>query len=309
MSRAARVGHRALEMALHGLARLPLSALHGLSSVMAPYVGRLYRRRLVTKNLTESFPEMSPKEIARVRRRFYRNFTDQIFETVKLLHISDQEMRERMEFVNVELADRYLRQGRTVVAYFCHCGNWEWVPSITRWSSLRVGLPDEPDAQATFCQVYRPLRDQWFDRLMLSLRARFGSVGLPKRVAFLDLMRLRRQGRPTMTGFMSDQKPSGGDPGHVVNFLNHPTRFISGTETLARRMDAAVVYYDMERTGRGRYRVTLRPVTDSPVSVPDGWLTARYASLLSQTIRRDPSLWLWTHNRWKFPVTNSGSNL
>lgn len=298
--KAADFAHRAAETGLHALARLPFGVLYAISSALAPVVGRFYRRKLVEKNLRESFPEKTPAQLRQIRRRFYRNFTDQLVETIKLLHVSDREIKERMEFVDLEVADRHLRQGRPVVAYFCHCGNWEWVPSITRWTSLKVSTDN--DAQTTFCQVYRPLRNEWFDQLMLGLRKRFGSVGLPKRTAFLDLMRYRRKGIPTMTGFMSDQKPSTGDPGHILPFLNHPTAFISGTETLARRLDAAVIYYDMERTSRGHYRVTLRPITDAPAEVPDGWITRRYASLLSQTIIRDPSIWLWTHNRWKHPV-------
>lgn len=145
---------------LHGVlkvaAMLPLWALYGLSDVVWVVLGFVvrYRRGIITANLTASFPEMSPKEIARIRRRFYRNFSDYIFETLKLLHISDSAMRRRMEFTGVEAVDRILGEGRPVVAFFSHCFNWEWVPSITLWSSLTPGEGVE------FCQVYRPLRNQ-----------------------------------------------------------------------------------------------------------------------------------------------------
>ncbi len=32
-------------------------------------------------------------------------------------------------------------------------------------------------------------------------------------------------------------------------------------------------------------------------------LTDRYFKMLEQTIRRDPAIWLWTHNRWKHKVS------
>lgn len=287
---------------LHGVlkvaAMLPLWALYGLSDVVWVVLGFVvrYRRGIITANLTASFPDMSPKEIARIRRRFYRNFSDYIFETLKLLHISDRSMRRRMEFTGVEAVDRILGEGRPVVAFFSHCFNWEWVPSITLWSKLTPGESVE------FCQVYRPLRNRVMDALMLDIRSRFGSVSLTKKLVFLDLMRYTRRGIATITGFMSDQKPSHGDEGHYENFLHHPTMFITGTETVARRLDAAVVYFDMNKISRGHYRVDVRLITEKPGELPEGTLTDRYCSLLTQTIRRNPALWLWSHNRWKNPV-------
>ena len=258
---------------LHGVlkvaAMLPLWALYGLSDVVWVVLGFVvrYRRGIITANLTASFPDMSPKEIARIRRRFYRNFSDYIFETLKLLHISDSAMRRRMEFTGVEAVDRILGEGRPVVAFFSHCFNWEWVPSITLWSKLTPGEGVE------FCQVYRPLRNRVMDALMLDIRSRFGSVSLTKKLVFLDLVRYTRRGIATITGFMSDQKPSHGDEGHYENFLHHPTIFITGTETVARRLDAAVVYFDMNKISRGDYRVDVRLITEKPGELPEGTLT------------------------------------
>lgn len=291
--------YRAMRCALGAVARLPWWVIWGLSDLLYLLMGHVvrYRRKIITRNLAASFPDRSPREIARLRRAFYRNFTDYIFETVKLLHISDAEMRSRLTFTGVDIMDRYTAQGRPVVAYFSHCFNWEWVTSITLWTALPLHRSVE------FCQVYRPLRNRAFDALMLHVRSRFGSVSLSKRVAFLDLMRYRRRGLPTVTGFMSDQKPSHGDDGHPLRFLHHPTLFITGTETVARRLDAAVVYIDMEKTARGRYHATVRLITDTPTALPPFAVTDRYATLLARTIARNPALWLWSHNRWKHPVS------
>ena len=85
---------------LKGVAHLPFWILYRLSDLtflLMCYVVR-YRRAVIDKNLSESFPELPANERARIRRRFYRNFTDYIFETIKLLHVSDSQMRRRMTF-------------------------------------------------------------------------------------------------------------------------------------------------------------------------------------------------------------------
>lgn len=284
--------------ALHLVAFLPLWVLYRLSDIMFVILYLVgYRRKVVRKNLAASFPEKDTAELRRIERRFYRNFTDYVVETIKLLHISDEEMRRRMVFEGAEIIDSSLREGRTVVAYFSHMGNWEWASSFTLWSSLRGS------DKVAFCQIYRPLRNQWFDRLMLRLRSRFEVRSLPKQIAFLDLLRLRKQGKASITGFMSDQKPSHGDPGYITSFLNHPTAFITGTATVAVRMHAAVVYWRLTKPSRGHYHIAISLLTPDASTTTEDQLTAAYASNLEADITANPSLWLWTHKRWKRRVT------
>jgi KDO2-lipid IV(A) lauroyltransferase len=101
---------------------------------------------------------------------------------------------------------------------------------------------------------------------------------------------------------MSDQKPSHGDTVHVVNFLNRPTAVITGTETLARRLRMAVVYLDMTKISRGHYNITVNVMADDAALTQPFFITDKYFKLLENTIKRDPSIWLWTHNRWKNPI-------
>lgn len=284
---------------LHLMALLPLWALYILSDIIFLLLYHVvrYRVRVVRKNLAESFPEKSEKELRGIERAFYRNFADYIVETVKLLHISDRTILKRMQFEGVEEIDRIFDNGQSIVAYFSHCGNWEWAPSVTLHTRRRPGDGVE------FCQVYRPLRNQWFDSMMLKIRSRFGSLSFKKTSVLRDLLKLRRDGITSITGFMSDQKPSHGDPIHVISFLNRPTAVITGTATLANRLAMAAVYWDMEKISRGHYRITVRPMTDDASTCDPLDLTDRYFKMLEQTIRRDPAIWLWTHNRWKHKVS------
>lgn len=290
---------------LHLMALLPLRALYILSDIIFLLLYHVVRYRVgvVRKNLAESFPEKSEKELRGIERAFYRNFADYIVETVKLLHISDRTILKRMQFEGVEEIDRLFDNGQSIVAYFSHCGNWEWAPSVT----LHTHHKPEPGKYA-FCQVYRPLRNKPMDRLMLKLRSRFGSTSYPKRTVFRDLLMLRRDGVVSITGFMSDQKPSHGDDIHAVMFLNHPTAIITGTEQLGRKLKMAAVYWDVYKPSRGHYKIVTRLITDDISATEPMSVTDRYAAMLEQTIRRNPAIWLWTHKRWKYPVTMPQNN-
>lgn len=281
---------------LKAAARLPLGALYLFADVAAPVVHHIarYRLRVVRENLDACFPDRTPRERRAIENDFYRNFADYVVETVKLLHISDSEMSRRMTFSGLEHITDALDRGKDVLIYFSHCGNWEWAPSVTLHAPARAA-----GREIIYAQVYRPLRDADFDALMLKIRGRFGSSSFPKSQVLRDLIKLRRNGQASVTGFMSDQKPSHGDPTHPTTFLGRPTAFISGTETLARKMDMAVIYWDMEKTARGRYHITCRPISPSAAAEAPGAITERYVRLLEKSILRRPGIWLWTHKRWK----------
>lgn len=299
ISTLSRIAHAPLSWMLHGVARLPFGVIYALSDAMRFIVHRVVRYRLdiVRDNLCQCYPDRDDAWLRATENEFYRNFCDNFFETVKLLHISDEEMRRHMTFENIEASDAIQESGRSVVAYFSHCGNWEWATSITLWSRT-AGRPG-----FEYAQVYRPLKNRWFDALFLKLRSRFHSLSFKKRNVLRDLLRLRAEKTVSMTGFMSDQKPSHGDPTYVTEFLRRPTAMITGTETLARKLRFAAVYMDMYKLGRGQYKVVIRPIADDCSQLEPMEITSRYAAMLQETIDRNPAIWLWTHKRWKNPVT------
>lgn len=296
--------HSILKAILLALAYLPLPVLYGISDILFVITFHIvrYRRKVVMENLRGAFPDKTSLQLHMISRRFYRNLTDLFVETIKLAHISDDEMRRRMVYENAEIVDELFGKGKSITCYFAHIINWEWATSITLWTR------HHPGKNIIYSQVYRPLDNHWFDHYFLHLRSRFHSICYPKATVLRDILGWRRDNALGICGFMSDQKPSHGDPTHVMRFLNRPTAMITGTETLSRRLGMAVVYMDLHKIKRGHYKMVMRKITDDASTLPPMQLTERYATLLQTTIERDPSLWLWTHKRWKIPVTLPDEN-
>lgn len=292
-----------VNLLLHCVALLPFRVLFVISDILYFILYHVigYRVKVVKRHIEESFPERSEQERSRIVKGFYKHLTDYALETMKLIHISDAQMRKRMVFEGAEIIDKSLNEKRSIVAYAAHYGNWEYITSISLW------LESAANDNITISQIYRPLKNQWYDALMLKLRTRFNSVCFPKKSAFRHLLMINKRGGQFLTGFISDQRPSGVDTKHVVNFLNHPTAFITGGESIARKLDADVVYFDLEKTSRGHYKTTVRPIyikgEEHIEDIPEGVITDRYVKMLETTIQRNPSLWLWSHKRWKNRVT------
>lgn len=282
---------------LHLLALLPLGVLYIIADIiffLAFYLLR-YRRHVVLKQLADAYPDKTPRQVRAIAQRFYRNFADYIVETIKLLHISDNNMRRRFTFSNIEVINDLIERDIPVMVLFSHCFNWEWAPSVTLW----FRKPEGKTLQ--FGQVYRPLKNKWMDSLMLKLRSRFDTHNYPMQGVLRELLRAKHNHIGTCTGFMSDQKPIWGDVRHVINFLNHPTPVLLGSGELATKLHMGVVYWDISKTSRGHYHIDVVHITDDAASIPVNDLADRYFNLLSSTINRDPAIWLWSHKRWKYP--------
>lgn len=247
-----------------------------------------YRRKVVRSNLTSSFPEKSAEEILQIERGFYHSFCDCLVESVKMLSISEANLRRRMVFKNMELLNERLEKGQSCVFYGGHYGCWEWMASWALWLSPK----------AVVAQIYHPIENKAFDRLFLYMRQRFGSVSIPMQDTLRKMLEYRNAGKSLAVGFIADQKPMWVNIHHWVDFLNHDTPVFTGTERIAKKLDTAVFYGAMRRIRRGYYEMTAQLVTDNPKSLPDYEITDIYYHLLETTIRREPSMWLWSHNRW-----------
>lgn len=276
----------------YALSLLPFWLLYALSDVEYFFMYRLigYRRKIVRGNLRSAFPDMGKQELDKIERGFYHWFCDYFFEAMKLLSISDREMRKRLCITNGEVHEQWFRQGRNTAAILGHYCNWEWL--------TRVGM--DMDESRRLCFIYDPLHSKAFDHLFRRLRScpPIG-VTVPKRDILRQLVNWKREGVMSLSGYIADQAPKWQNIHCWLPFLNHDTPVFTGAERIMRKMDNVVFYVDIQRPRRGYYTITFQLITDEPNRLPEFEITRRFFQMLEESIRRDPVPYLWTHNRWK----------
>ena len=277
------------------LAWLPLSVLYIFSDIIfiiVYYVVR-YRRKITRKNLQNAFPDKSEKEIRRIERKFYRHFCDYIVETIKLIHISHKTMRKRFVFKNLHVIDDYYKKNQNIILYLGHYGNWEW---ITFAKAAQENHAHEYKAYS----VYHPLSNKAFDRFMLKLRSKSGSVLVPQKQVLRTIVEMKRNNTLGLFCFIADHRPRRSGIAFCMDWLNQETAPIAGPEKLAQQTGYPVVYLDIQKPKRGHYTGEFIVMTEKPNELPEFELTKQYMSLMEKTILREPAYWLWTHKRWKW---------
>lgn len=274
---------------VYTLSLLPLRALYVLSDfiyILLCIIG--YRKKVIQKNLSNSFPEKSEKERNEIKKEFYHWFSDYMVETVKLCSMSREEMMRRMKFTGIEQIQEGVNNGTSAFVFLGHYCNWEWITSLSLHTHNCI------------CgELYHKLESEAADRMFVKMRERYGTRTIDMQDTLPTLLKWQKEGHRFVIGFVADQVPGFHSMHYWPTFLNQRTPTYSGTERIAKLFNGSVYYLDIERPKRGYYTAHFIKMCDKAKDVPKFALTEQYYRMLETTIIKHPSYWLWSHNRWK----------
>ena len=288
------VGSIALHMLVWMVSLIPFGVMYVVSDMLYYpfyYIVR-YRRQTVRRNLTESFPEKEMDEIRKIEKDFYHYFVDIMLESTKLMTITPEEMRLRMKFEGIDYVNQLLAQGKSISLFLGHYGNWEWVSSMGLWI----------EADVVKAQVYRHLSNSAMDNIMKRMRCRFGHICVDKKSTARFINKTVLEKRPSITGFIADQSPKKRDAKYYVDFLSHKVPVLTGTERITKHFGHEALFLSVKRIERGYYVCEVSSLHPDPSSLPDFELTNLYFRQLEKEIMDAPSMYLWTHNRFKYAM-------
>lgn len=268
------------------IASLPFGALYKVSDILY-YLLRLtrYRQKVVLNNLRNSFPDKSPSDIAALSESFYRYLCDLILETLKTLKMTEQESKEHCTFHSPDWLDKLYEEKKSFIIVMGHYGNWEWAgPGFALNTNFQLVV------------IYRPLTNAYFEKMMVGMRTRFGTRITPVNLTLRDMVANRKQ--LTATAFIADQTAPH-DKAYWTTFLNQNTAVFPGPEKLAIKFDYPVVYMNVKRLRRGYYEVTPELLFSNPKETKENEISEVFMKRLEKEIILDPTIWLWSHRRWK----------
>ena len=267
---------------------LPFRVLYFLADGfygLAYYVFK-YRRDVVMNNLLIAFPEKTEKERIAIAKKFYHNFIDMFFETIKMLSVPEKVLEKRFT-ANWDVVNKIHPTGKSIQVHIGHNFNWEWGNTILTKKTLYRLLA-----------VYMPFTSKITERLFYKLRTRNGAIFLRATNMKEDFLPYRNT--QYLLGLVADQNP--GHPGNAwwYNFFGKPTPFLKGPAKAAIANDAAVVFGFIHKPRRGYYEAFFSLATENPTSLTEQELTKKFVENLEDVIRQYPDMWLWSHRRWKY---------
>ncbi|MFO7670988.1 MAG: lysophospholipid acyltransferase family protein [Bacteroidales bacterium] len=246
-----------------------------------------YRKKVVFSNLQKAFPDFNEHEIRRIAKKFYRHLGDLFLESAVSHFYSESKALERITYKNPELLNELYLTGKQVMAVLGHYGNWEYMSTL----GLVINYP--------VAAIYKPLRNKYFDRMVQRNRNAFGVITVPMEKIARRLIDYKSRKEPVLTLFLGDQRPQFQQIQYWTKFLGLETPVYLGTEKLARKLDAAVIFIKIRKKSRGRYEAEFELICEDPGKFEPFAITESHVRILEELIREEPAYWLWSHKRWK----------
>ncbi|MDX1428082.1 MAG: lysophospholipid acyltransferase family protein [Salegentibacter mishustinae] len=269
---------------------LPFWLFYRVSDVVYFIVYHLvgYRKKTVTHNLKLVFPEKSSEEIIKIRKKFYAHMCDMFLEMVKSISISEEELKKRFVFTNLEELRRIEKLDKSIMLMCGHYASFEWLFAL-QLNNLNHKAYG----------IYKKIRNPGFDKLINDIRRRFGAELIQNSKSTLRIAHHQKEGIRGAYAMIADQSPKSPNYKFWTDFMGKKVPFYTGSERMAKEFDMAVIYLHVDKVKRGYYKASLINIADNPTETENNQITLDYIQHLEKQIREKPELYLWTHKRWK----------
>jgi KDO2-lipid IV(A) lauroyltransferase len=272
-----------------GIRIMPMPMVRACGTVLGviAYALDRSRRRVALDNLAQAFPMRRRSDRRAIARRMFMHFGRLVLEMMKFSTLTHEQMRAHSEIEGEDRVAQAHVKGHGVLFFTGHFGYWE-VQAIAH--PLRV---------APIGVIARPLDNPFLHTMLERMRTKTGNHVIYRDRAIRRVLRALaiNQG----VALLIDQHLHSADAVYV-DFFHRPAATTSALASLALRTGATVIPVFALPLPRGRYRFVYEspvppPSDDSPDAIRE--FTQRCTDVLEMYVRRDPSLWLWMHRRWR----------
>ena len=246
-----------------------------------------YRKKVVYRNLNNSFPDKTQKEIKQIAKKFFLHLSDTLVENLAFLTMSKKRLLKFVEFEKNEQIEALYEKNKNIALVTGHYNNWELyfiMPFLSKHKMLAI---------------YKPLTNKYFDNLFQKMRTRFGVTMVTMKDAYKAALDYNKRGYLSMLLLIADQRPPKKGGHYWTTFLNQETAVFLGPEKIAQKLNSAIVFSYLSKIKRGTQVLKSQVLFEETKDLPEYKITDTHIKLLEDIIMKAPQYWLWSHDRWK----------
>ena len=243
-----------------------------------------YRLKTVRKNLKLVFPNKTVNELLEIEKGFYKHFSDITIESIKAYGMNENQMKKRYTYENIDVLKKIQTEKKNIILLCGHYSNFEWL--------LSIGYNTKGNGYG----IYTPMTNKYFDKLFKKIRKKHKAF-LISRYNIKEFMSSLDDNKYYLFGFAADQSPRKVGKSYINKFFGHKVPIFTGAERFAKDYNLAVVFADINREKRGYYKTKFIEIIDKKDT--EYSITDQFITLLENQVKRDPSQYFWSHNRFK----------
>ena len=252
------------------------------SIAISPLLGNSKR---INENFSFVLPNLTKQEKNRLIRSINRNIGRTIFELFSPDDFSNFASKAIITGPGFEKVKSANNLHQPVILVSGHYGNYDVVRARLQHEKIQVGA------------LYKPMQNTYFNELYLENISKIGQPLFPRdRNGMSDMVKFLKKGNCIAVLF--DQVMGRGEP---LSFFGKTAYTATSVAKMAIKYDALLIPFFAERQSDG-FNFELHFGHPILHSKPEK-MTQQLNDLLEQRIRTKMDHWLWTHKRWKTPLT------
>ena len=264
---------------------LGLKVASNFSSKIFRYIGPLFRsKKVIEQNILKAIPYLKKKDVKKITYNMWENYGRILSEYVFIKDFRGSKFKNNLQIEGQDILEKIKKNDEPVIFISGHFNNFELMAMHIEKSGINLAA------------IYRPLNNIFLNFVMEKIRKKYICKNQIKKgiSGTKQLLSLFKNG--SSIALMIDQRVT---QGIKSNFFKHKAFTTTIPAQFIKKFKCKVVPIYIERIKDVNFKLTIYEPLEYSNNESIESITLNLNLSLEKMILRNPSQWIWSHNRWK----------
>ena len=255
-----------------------------LGYLLGKTFGPLFRsKKIIISNLNKLDSSLTSEKIKKISQEMWGNYGRIFSEYPYISNFRKGDLDKYIKIENVERLEE-VKKGKPVVFVSAHFSNFELMAMAIERAGINLSA------------IYRPLNNKMVNSIMEPLRRKYICKKQIKKGlnGVREALKYFKQG--ISIAIMIDQRVSEGER---INFFNYPAHTTTIPAQFVKKFGCKIQPVHIERYDKINFKISFDEQITIDDNADDTFISLRLNQWLEEKIRKNPSQWIWSHDRWK----------
>ena len=247
-------------------------------------LGPLFRpKKIIKNNLIKFDNSLTPEKIRNISKEMWENYGRILAEYPFISSFRKGDLDKYIKIENKEKLEE-IKKGQPVVFVSAHFSNFELMAMAIEKAGVSLSA------------IYRPLNNKMVNSIMEPLRKKYICKNQIKKGinGVRESLKFFKQG--VSIAIMIDQRVTEGEK---INFFNHPAYTTTIPAQFVKKFKCKIQPVHIERYDKINFKITFDEQLIIGENADSASISLKLNQWLENKIKKNPSQWIWTHDRWK----------
>ena len=240
-------------------------------------------KKIIKNNLIKFDNSLSPEKINKITTEMWGNYGRIFSEYPFIPNFRKGDLDKYIRIENIEKLEE-IKKSQPVIFISAHFSNFELMAMVIEKAGVNLSA------------IYRPLNNKMVNSIMEPLRKKYICKNQIKKGinGVRESLKFFKQG--TSIAIMIDQRVSEGEK---INFFNHPALTTTIPAQFVKKFGCKIQPVHIERYDKVNFKITFEDQIIIGENSDETLISLKLNQWLEKKIRKNPSQWIWSHDRWK----------